>query len=350
MKTLLLILPWISACTWWAGDTGIVDESCDPTTVGEAAVLDALFAAHAIDCHLEALDTMIAARQATAGTHGLYLAESREDGDLALASNTPHIPRARSADLVLDDGLIYAFFVDENMARMRRDAAEGSLAFSTHGLPGWGAIRLATSEDGQRFTEVEGFALSGLPVPVVLSPDVFAMPAGGWGMHFLGADVDELLGDGPFSPNRLFFARSMDLVHWSVEGEVLEGPRGGTTTTCRPDGSCLLFSDGLAMGHSGDEGATWSHGEDWVIIGTDPDLAFGPEGQARLFYEQEAELRTLRSEDEGRSWTPEAGSRLPLDTGNSVGALILDNGETLLLVTRKLHASTILPLGAAHPR
>lgn len=216
-----------------------------------------------------------------------------------------------------DDGRLYLFFVDGDLERGLDLARSGSSWFQTHGLSGYGALRLLVSDDGASFTEEEGFAVEGLVQGLVVDPDVVDLPDGRHRMVYVATPISDLSPEGAWDkegPHVAWSAVSDDLVHWVQEGPVADGPNADPTAWCVDDTTCLLVSTGLERWDSTDGGATFTAAGDWMAAGFAAEFHALGDGRVRLLYNsrtQGAALLSLLSPDDGRTWTYETGERAP---------------------------------------
>ncbi len=208
------------------------------------------------------------------------------------------------------DGRYYLFYGDGDLAHARRVAESGSDWFRTHGLSGFGALRLATSDDGLTFTVEEDFAVQGIVRGMVVDPDVIALPDGRYRMYYVGVPVPDLLGPDTWAdgaPHDVWYAESDDLIRWRQIGRAAQGPNADPSVFC-VGARCRMASTGIDWSQSEDGGVSFTfnrRGEPW---GFAPEFLRLPDGRLRMFYNSKrpgGALESWISGDDGESWSSE---------------------------------------------
>jgi hypothetical protein len=214
------------------------------------------------------------------------------------------------------DGRTRLLYVEGDFRRARailRDRAPWS---RFHGLIGFGAVDQIVSQDGTSFEQERAFVIAGIAPGMVVDPTILARPAGGWRLYYLGVGVDALVREGAWDDgvdHVVYSASSGDLVRWAYEGAVAVGPNADPAVWCDGDW-CLMVSTGLDRSISQDGGRSFAFQGDFGVPGFAPAFVALPGGRLRLYYnakERGGPLRSMISEDRGRSWVGEPGDRVP---------------------------------------
>lgn len=297
----------------------------------------------ATPCDLAAYEAFLDSRQQVSGPWIQDVRIARSSDGLRFVE-IPHTQAVRSAgvpEAVLGrDGRIYLYTVDGDLDRARKLAASGSSWFSAHGLVGHGALRLAVSDDGLSFQDVEEFGIVGGVRGMLVDPDVVALPDGRWRMYYVGVPVPELVDEATWQPgakHHVFSAISSDLVRWEQEGLVVHGPYADPTVHCQADGRCLMLSFGIDHATSTDGGRSFDFLGEWGASGFAPELVALADGRLRVFWNDSAKGATIRSRisaDGGLSWTEEEGQRLVDLYGEAPTVVQLADGSWLMYYHR----------------
>jgi hypothetical protein len=215
------------------------------------------------------------------------------------------------------DGRVHLYFVEGDLDRARALARNGDPWMRTHGILGFGAIDLAIADTPRGpFRAGTPFVVHGMVHGMVVDPTVRALPGGGWRLYYLGVPVEQLLATDAWADgadHTVYTARSSDLVEWEQEGVAVVGPNADPAVWCDGDW-CLMVSTGLDRSVSTDGGRTFAFEGDFGVPGFAPAFVDLPDGSVRLFYNSKdrgGPLRSMRSTDRGRTFTPEPGDRVP---------------------------------------
>lgn len=299
---------------------------------------------HVIDgratpCDLAAYQAFLDSRQAVSGpwVQDVRIARSADGLTFVELPDTQAVRSAGVPEAVRGaDRRIYLFYVDGDLERAAHLATSGSSWFGAHGLVGHGALRLAVSDDGVRFQDVEEFGIVGAVRGMLVDPEVLPLPDGRWRLYYVGVPVPDLVDSATWEPGAqhdVYSAVSDDLIHWQQEGKVVRGPFADPTVHCRPDGTCLMLSFGLDWAESEDGGRTFHYKGPWTARGFAPDLVPLPDGRLRVYWndsEKGAIIRSRISADGGRTWTDEDGSRLADLYGEAPTVLQAGDGSWLM--------------------
>jgi hypothetical protein len=279
----------------------------------------------ATDEDLAAWEALLQSRGPNAGPHheDIFRGVSPDGFEIDLSGAVRLREHAAVPDAVRGpDGAVRLFFVEGDFARGRAVARDRSPFLASHGLVGYGAIDQLVSRDGLAFQTELAFGVKDLVQGMVVDPVVHRLPDGRWRLYYIGLSVEQLTARDAWADGRdhhVYSAMSTDLLRFDQEGLVVDGPNADPAVWCddgagaTDPGWCLMVSTGLDRSTSTDGGRTFSFHGEMGVPGFAPAFLELPDGRLRLFYnakESGGPLRSMVSEDRGRSWRPEPGDRV----------------------------------------
>lgn len=323
--------------------------ACDPSQVLLTPAFEHLLAGTATECEIQAVEAFAARRRPEHGPWRQDIRVARSTDGVSFETvpgvtirTAAGVPEAR----LLPDGRIYLWYVDGDLDHLVEKARTDPAWLRRHGLPGIGALRMAVSDDGITFEEVEEFGIDGLVPGMVVDPDVRVLPDGSWRMVYVAMPVLEFFERATWvrgEQHEVFVADSPDGIHWTQRDRALRGPFADPTVLCRSDlgpsartdavgGGCLLLSLGIDGSTSDAEGLPFQFNGQWGPPGFAPDFVLLPDGGVRLFYNDMAAFAPLRSivSTDGVDWREEAGTRLPESYAEAVSVTQAPGGGWLL--------------------
>jgi len=310
-------------CTAEPGDD---TADCDVSTMDPIAMMGAVMDGHASACQAEDYERLLQARAAeTRGPWSSSIRVVASDDGLAFDTQAIQevLPFAGVPELILHDGAYSLFYVDGDLDRAAQLAYDGSDWFSTHGLGGFGALRMASSSDGYAYSEVDDFEIRGLERGQIVDPDIIRLPDGRWRLYYLVVPLERVLEVGIWehgTPHDVYYAESDDLIHWEQVGHAAHGPFADPTVHCGDDDSCLMMSYGLDSAISTDGGASFEFLGEHEIYAFAPELTAFDDSTLRLYATSRVEGAPIHSywlDDDGETWNPDGGERLPAWTGEA---------------------------------
>jgi hypothetical protein len=304
-------------------DTGA--GACTLADVDEVGMFLHAIDGGASDCEREAIADFAESARALPGPwrQEIRLAYSEDAQEFTAVDGTVLEHAAVPEILRTDDGKYLLYYVDGDLDRLVSIADEGSAWMTTHGIPGIGALAMATSDDGIHFERVEDFAIDALVRGMVVDPDVVAQPDGTWRMYYVGMTVQDLFTTQTWEypeAHDVYWASSTDLVHWHQEAMVVSGPFADPSVFCSADDACVMASFGLEWSRSTDGGVTFTHEGPWGVDGFAPEFVRFEDGSARMFFNSRALGASLQSfyAADGETWSLEEGERMPGTYGEAV--------------------------------
>jgi len=293
-------------------------QACLPEEIDDAQMLENIIDGQASSCEVDAfvalMDELELAqgpwRQSVRAVYSEDPMSFEPDRELELLrpAGVPEIHLAA-------DGRYYLYYLDGDLDHAREVAQSGSDWFRSHGLGGYGALRLAISKDGKHFEVCEDFAVQDLVRGTVADPDLVALDDGSWRLYYMGATVEQLLDPEHWvegTPHQVYYASSDDLVSWTQQGVAVEGPFADPSVHCQQD-ECLMWSFGLDLSLSTDGGESFEYQGYQDIWGFAPELFPTEDGQLRMYYNSKrkgAPILSMISSDHGASWEEEEGERV----------------------------------------
>jgi hypothetical protein len=322
VRTLSLVL--LAACT---GDkpTPSIPDVCATEDLDRVAMIEHVIDGTATDCEAEGFAAFVEERKADNGPwkQDIRMAFS-EDASTFTALDGVVLETAAVPEVVqTEDGKYWMFYVDGRYDRALELAEERSTWMVTHGVPGLGALGLATSNDGRTFTPVDEFMVEGLVRGMVVDPDVVRQPDGTWRMYYVGMTPEEYLNSATWTypeSHEVYWADSPDLVHWTQRGSAVRGPYADPSVFCTEGDKCVMASFGLEWGRSTDGGVSFVQDGAWGVDGFAPEFVRFEDGSARLFYNSAAVGAPVHSFilTEGDIWEADGGERMPDSYGEAV--------------------------------
>ena len=299
-------------------DSHPLQQACLPEDVEDAQMLENIIDGLADPCEVEAFVALMDGLEFAEGPwHQSVRAAYSEDGtsfdtarelEIVRPAGVPELYRAA-------DGLYYLYYLDGDLDHAREVAQSGSDWFRSHGLGGFGALRLAISKDGKHFEVNEDFAVQDLVRGTVADPDLIALDDGSWRLYYMGATVEQLLDAQHWvegTPHQVYYASSDDLVSWTQQGMAVDGPFADPSVFCQQD-ECLMMSFGLDLSLSTDGGESFQYQGYQDIWGFAPELFPTDDGLLRMYYNSKrkgAPILSMISADHGASWKEEEGERV----------------------------------------
>jgi hypothetical protein len=292
------------------------DDACGIDDVDLATLFSDVLAGNADDCELSALSEWTENRATTIGPwkEDIAVAWSADGLDFDPVEDGTIIEGAAVPEVVHAFDSYYLFHVIGNLDYLNDLAANHSTWMVQHGIPGLGALGLAVSGDGLRWSEAPEFSIEGLVQGMVVDPDIRQLPDGTWRMYYVGMAVEEYFNSTweEGEQHSVYSAVSNDLIHWRQEGEVFRGPYADPSVWCLDETNCVMASFGLDWSTSTDGGATFSYGGHWEKDGFAPEFTQTSDGSIRMFYNSKETAAPLRSyiSTDGQTWEPETGTRM----------------------------------------
>ena len=222
-----MILAWcLAACQPkpTPDDSAIADPDCDFTSIDIYVMYEHVVDGVASDCEVARFEEILIDREKGAGPwyEDLFVVFVDDTQTLDTAAAVPIHTQAAVPEIFLGpDGRYYLYYVEGDLEWAREVARTGSDWFATHGIVGYGALRLMVSDDGLSFTEEDAFEVEGIVRGLVVDPDVRALPDGTYRLYYVGTPIPDLLPDGSWDDGAehiVYYAESTDLIHWIQVG------------------------------------------------------------------------------------------------------------------------------------
>lgn len=319
----------LAACHPGPRDSQAPDDTappCDFTTVDIYQMYEHVVDGTTTDCEISLFESILDQRELGAGPwyEDLWVVPVMDSSTVDVTGATHLKVHAAVPEAYLGpDGRYYVYYVEGDLDVAREVARSRSNWFATHGIVGYGALRLMVSDDGYTFTEEEEFGIEGLVRGLVVDPDLVAFRDGTYRLYYVGTPIPDLLPDGSWdedAPHIVYMAESTDLIHWKQQGVAVEGPNADPSVLCLNDMDCMMASTGVELSVSSDGGRTFSLEGDWQAWGFAPEFTKMVGPGYRMFYNSKVKggaLQSLFSVD-GTVWAREEGERCPAYTVEAV--------------------------------